>query len=172
MNVIDAAAEGAIGGLRLAAYVGALLVAFVALIALANDACGWLGGWFGAERSRCSGCSASRSRRSRSRWASRGRTPCRSAALLGVKTVLNEFIAYQQLGELMRAGALAPRSRGDRVLRALRLRELRLARDPARRARRPRPDAARRRRAPRAALDRRRARSPRFMTACVAGMLL
>ena len=30
--------------------------------------------------------------------------------LLGVKTVLNEFIAYQQLGELMRAGALSPRS--------------------------------------------------------------
>ena len=31
-------------------------------------------------------------------------------ALLGVKTVLNEFIAYQELGELMREGALSPRS--------------------------------------------------------------
>jgi CNT family concentrative nucleoside transporter len=30
--------------------------------------------------------------------------------LLGIKTVLNEFIAYQQLGELVAAGALAPRS--------------------------------------------------------------
>jgi hypothetical protein len=32
------------------------------------------------------------------------------AADLGVKTILNEFIAYQQLGELVREGALAPRS--------------------------------------------------------------
>jgi CNT family concentrative nucleoside transporter len=27
-----------------------------------------------------------------------------------VKTILNEFIAYQQLGELMRAGAITPRA--------------------------------------------------------------
>jgi hypothetical protein len=44
-----AAADGAISGLRLAAYVGALLIAFVALIAMANDACAWIGSWFGAE---------------------------------------------------------------------------------------------------------------------------
>jgi CNT family concentrative nucleoside transporter len=31
-------------------------------------------------------------------------------ALLGMKTVLNEFIAYGQLAELMATGALAPRS--------------------------------------------------------------
>ena len=35
-NMIDAAAAGAIAALRLAAYVGALLIAFVALIAMAN----------------------------------------------------------------------------------------------------------------------------------------
>ena len=44
-NVIDAAAQGATAGLRLAAYVGALLIAFVALIALVNDGLGGLGGW-------------------------------------------------------------------------------------------------------------------------------
>ncbi len=48
VNLIDAAATGAPSGLRLAAYVGALLLAFVALIALANDALAWLGGWVGA----------------------------------------------------------------------------------------------------------------------------
>ena len=31
-------------------------------------------------------------------------------ALLGVKTVLNEFLAYQELAELLRSGALSPRS--------------------------------------------------------------
>ena len=36
VNLIDAAAEGAIAGLRLAGYVGALLIAFVALIAMVN----------------------------------------------------------------------------------------------------------------------------------------
>ncbi|MCH2187531.1 NupC/NupG family nucleoside CNT transporter, partial [Myxococcota bacterium] len=32
-------------------------------------------------------------------------------ALLGIKTVLNEFIAYQQLGDLIAAGELSERSR-------------------------------------------------------------
>ena len=47
--MIDAAAQGATAGLRLAAYVGALLIAFVALIALVNDCLGGLGGWVGIE---------------------------------------------------------------------------------------------------------------------------
>jgi CNT family concentrative nucleoside transporter len=110
VNVIDAAAEGAIGGLRVAAYVGALLIAFVALIALVNDAIGFVGGWFGApdltlERmlgvllaplSLAMGVPA--------------QDAVRVGSLLGVKTVLNEFIAYQQLGELMRTGAVTPRA--------------------------------------------------------------
>ena len=48
-NVIDAAAEGAIAALRLAGYVGALLIAFVALIAMVNAGVGALGGLVGAE---------------------------------------------------------------------------------------------------------------------------
>jgi CNT family concentrative nucleoside transporter len=47
VNLIDAAAQGALAGLRLAAYVGALLIAFVALIALVNDLLGTLGGLVG-----------------------------------------------------------------------------------------------------------------------------
>ncbi|GAA3281121.1 NupC/NupG family nucleoside CNT transporter [Nesterenkonia halobia] len=47
-NVIDAAARGASDGLRLAANVGAMLLAFVALIALINLIIGQVGGWFGA----------------------------------------------------------------------------------------------------------------------------
>lgn len=48
-NVIDAAARGASDGLRLALNVGAMLLAFISLIALGNLVLGWVGGWFGAE---------------------------------------------------------------------------------------------------------------------------
>jgi concentrative nucleoside transporter, CNT family len=46
-NVIDAAASGAADGLRLAATIGAMLLAFISLIALANLILGGVGGWFG-----------------------------------------------------------------------------------------------------------------------------
>ncbi|WP_371185261.1 NupC/NupG family nucleoside CNT transporter [Thalassotalea maritima] len=49
VNVIDAAAEGASKGMMLALNVGAMLMAFVALIALLNGLIGWVGGFFGAE---------------------------------------------------------------------------------------------------------------------------
>lgn len=81
-NVIDAAATGAADGLRLALNVGAMLLAFIALIALLNAPIQWLGGhaWgqirarrsmAGCRRapvarssSRCRPCSAGSSRRS------------------------------------------------------------------------------------------------------------
>ncbi|MCY7777357.1 NupC/NupG family nucleoside CNT transporter [Bacillus haynesii] len=46
-NVIDAAAKGASTGLSLALNVGAMLLAFVALIAVLNGILGGIGGWFG-----------------------------------------------------------------------------------------------------------------------------
>ena len=46
-NVIDAAALGASSGLKLALNVGAMLLAFVGLIALVNLFFGEVGGWFG-----------------------------------------------------------------------------------------------------------------------------
>ena len=47
VNVIDAAASGAGSGLKLALNVGAMLLAFVGLIALVNGIFGGVGGWFG-----------------------------------------------------------------------------------------------------------------------------
>ena len=47
VNVIDAAASGAASGLKLAMNVGAMLLAFVGLIALVNGLFGGIGGWFG-----------------------------------------------------------------------------------------------------------------------------
>ncbi|MFG6136523.1 NupC/NupG family nucleoside CNT transporter [Halomonas sp. B23F22_10] len=46
-NVLDAAASGASSGLMLAANVGAMLLAFIGLIALLNGILGGIGGWFG-----------------------------------------------------------------------------------------------------------------------------
>ena len=48
-NVIDAAASGASSGMQLALNVGAMLLAFVALIALINGIVGWFGGLFGLD---------------------------------------------------------------------------------------------------------------------------
>jgi CNT family concentrative nucleoside transporter len=110
VNVIDAAALGALAGLRLAACVGALLVAFVALVAFANDMLAAVGGWVGV---------ADLSFQRILGWAFAplalliGVAPADATTvggLLGVKTVLNEFLAYQELSQLVADGAIAPRS--------------------------------------------------------------
>ncbi|MGJ8650672.1 MAG: NupC/NupG family nucleoside CNT transporter [Opitutaceae bacterium] len=49
VNVFDAAAHGAGDGLKLALNVGAMLIAFIGLIALINGMLGWAGGLFGYE---------------------------------------------------------------------------------------------------------------------------
>ncbi|MCH6256254.1 NupC/NupG family nucleoside CNT transporter [Puniceicoccaceae bacterium K14] len=48
-NIFDAAANGASDGLKLAANVGAMLLAFISLIALLNGVLGGVGAWFGYE---------------------------------------------------------------------------------------------------------------------------
>lgn len=47
VNVIDAAALGALQGMQLAFAIGALLLAFIGLIALMNGLIGWAGGFIG-----------------------------------------------------------------------------------------------------------------------------
>lgn len=49
INVIDAAAKGASVGLNIALQIGAMLLAFISLIALINLGLSWIGGWFGVE---------------------------------------------------------------------------------------------------------------------------
>jgi len=48
-NVLDAAAAGASSGMQLALNVGAMLLAFIGLIALLNNMVGGIGHWFGME---------------------------------------------------------------------------------------------------------------------------
>ena len=109
-NVIDAAAEGAIAALRLAGYVGALLIAFVALIAMANAGVGALGSLIGLEGmtlQRLFGYAFA------PLALLMGIAPADAlsvGSLLGVKTVLNEFLAYQDLAGLIESGTLSHRS--------------------------------------------------------------
>jgi CNT family concentrative nucleoside transporter len=49
VNVFEAVGNGARDGLMLALNVGAMLLAFIALIALLNGMIGGIGGWFGIE---------------------------------------------------------------------------------------------------------------------------
>jgi CNT family concentrative nucleoside transporter len=109
-NVIDAAAQGAMAGLRLAAYVGALLIAFVALIALVNDCLGGLGGWFGIEDLTLQRILGALLAPVAWLLGVPWQDATRVGGLLGVKTILNEFLAYLDLASLMREGVLQPRS--------------------------------------------------------------
>lgn len=108
VNAIDAAASGAVDGVRLALNIGGMLVAFVAIVHVANAALGWTGALVGV-----SGLSFERILGlALAPLAFVLGVPWHDAAtvgeMLGVKTVLNEFIAFQMLADA-RAG-LDPRS--------------------------------------------------------------
>jgi len=110
VNVIDAAAGGAIDGLRLGAFVGAMLIALVALVALMNGALSLAGGLVGIEGltfQRVLGVLLAP-------LAFVMGIPWSEAptvgSLLGIKTVLNEFLAYQELGVLVAGDAISERS--------------------------------------------------------------
>ena len=100
VNVIDAAARGAGDGLQLALNIGAMLIAFVALIALVNGMFGWVNsflpwfpaklqillGWLFAPAAWLMGVA----------W-----KDCLAIGdLLGTRFVLNEFVAFIRLGEI------------------------------------------------------------------------
>ena len=122
-NVIDAASRGAGEGLSLALNVGAMLLAFIALIALLNALLGWTSdfvhltsvlqswnwldagerlslqtvlGWILAPLAWLMG------------------VPWKDApeigALLGIKTAVNEFVAYLQMTTMITEEGLSPRS--------------------------------------------------------------
>lgn len=110
VNVIDAAARGASDGLRLALNVGAMLLAFIALIALGNAVLGLVGGWIGLEGLTLEGILgmllAPLAWILGVPWADAQAV----GQLLGLKTVLNEFVAYLSLSDLLAGDGLQPRS--------------------------------------------------------------
>lgn len=108
VNVIDAAARGAGDGLQLALNIGAMLIAFVSLIALVNGGMGWVHaqmGWFPESLQKLFGIIFAPVA-----WLLGVSWKDASAVgdMLGTRMVLNEFIAFLRLGELK--STLDPRS--------------------------------------------------------------
>ena len=114
-NVIEAAAEGASEGVKLALNVGAMLIAFIALVALFDASLGkvsdwiatvWTGfphltlqgilGWMLRPLAYLMGVP----------WAEADKV----GSLMGIKTVLNEFVAYAELEKMIKAGLLSERA--------------------------------------------------------------
>ena len=99
-NILMAAAEGAQTGVRLAVAVGAMVLAFVALVALANGLLGAVGGWFGAPdlsfQQILGWVFAPVMALMNVPWAE-AQT---AGGLFGTKLVLNEFVAFSHLGPL------------------------------------------------------------------------
>ncbi len=108
VNVIDAAAQGAGDGIQLCLNIAAMLIAFLALIALANGLLGWvhgLAGWVPDSLQKIFGIVFAPVA-----WLL-GVSWKDSAAignLLGTRLVLNEFIAFIDLGTIK--NQLDPRS--------------------------------------------------------------
>ena len=110
VNVIDAAAQGAGDGLRLALNIGAMLIAFIALIAMFNGILGWLHGfplfsWLPPTLERIFGVIfAPLAWIMGVSW----KDAADIGNLLGTRLVLNEFVAFTQLGPMK--AHLDPRS--------------------------------------------------------------
>jgi len=100
VNVIDAAARGAGDGLQLALNIGAMLIAFVALIALVNGLFGWVHGflpWFPDKMQTLLGwLFAPIAWLMGVAW----KDAMAVGDLLGTRLVLNEFVAFIRLGEM------------------------------------------------------------------------
>jgi len=100
-NALDAITQGTGDGIRLAVNVGGMLIVFLALTAMLNAALGWIGsallghalslellfGWAFSPLAWAMGVP--------------GADVTKVAQLLGQKTVLNEFVAYSYLAEML-----------------------------------------------------------------------
>jgi CNT family concentrative nucleoside transporter len=109
-NLIEAAAQGAQTGVRLAVAVGAMVLAFVALVALANGLLGWAGGLFGYPQLSFQGILGTLFSPVMYLLGIPWREAQVAGGLFGTKIVLNEFVAFIDLGHIQ-AGVLSDRSR-------------------------------------------------------------
>ncbi len=109
-NVIEAAAQGAQTGVKLAVAVGAMVLAFVALVALANGLLGWAGGLFGYPQLSFQGVLGAVFAPVMFLLGIPWSEAQVAGGLFGTKVVLNEFVAFIDLGAI-EAASLSDRTR-------------------------------------------------------------
>jgi CNT family concentrative nucleoside transporter len=109
-NIIMAAAQGAQTGVKLAVAVGAMVLAFVALVALANGILGGIGHWFGVQDLSFQKLIGYVFQPVMFLIGVPWREAGTAGGLFGTKLVLNEFVAFIDLGQ-MDAVTLSQRSR-------------------------------------------------------------
>lgn len=122
-NAFDAACQGTTQGMMLALNIGAMLITFLAFIALFNHVVGWIGAGTGLDGVVASATDGAYESLSLEFLFGMVFAPIAwiigvgfgdlmaFGQLLGVKLVANEFVAYEQLGDMIRAqGILTERS--------------------------------------------------------------
>jgi CNT family concentrative nucleoside transporter len=109
-NIIMAAASGAQTGVKLAVAVGAMVLAFVALVALANGLLGGIGGWFGHPNLSFQAIVGTVFAPIMYLIGVPWNEADVAGGLFGTKIVLNEFVAFIDLGQIA-ATQLSDRSR-------------------------------------------------------------
>lgn len=110
-NWIQSITDASMEGFKLAVGIGVALIAFISLLAMLNGATGWVGSWFGLESLRLEQFAG---------WMFvpfaflMGVSPAdvaEVAELLGLRLLVTEVPAYQQLASLIQGGTLSsPRS--------------------------------------------------------------
>ena len=114
VNALDAASRGAMSVVKICGYIAASLIAFIAFIAFVNGVLGWLGALVGFEEAAGVALSfeyiASKVFKPvawlmGAPWEDCGQV----GELIALKTILNEFVAYSRLQEMMEAGQLSSR---------------------------------------------------------------
>lgn len=122
VNLIDALANGASEGLKLALNIGGMLLAFIALIAALNGLLGWVGDFSGLNGLIATSTNGNFDSLSMEfllgqifrvfaffmgvDWAESSLV----GSLVGTKLVVNEFVAYSGLQEFMGSGVLSKKS--------------------------------------------------------------
>ena len=100
-NVIDAAAVGASDGLKLAVNVGAMLLSFIALIALLNGILGGITGLFGFDNVTLEGILGYVFAPLAFLIGVPWDEAVRAGSFIGQKLILNEFVAYSNFGPVI-----------------------------------------------------------------------
>lgn len=106
-SIIEAAASGAMTGLKIAAGVATVVMAFVAIIALINGIIGGVGGWFGYGHATLEGIFGYMLAPLAWIMGVDWSDATLAGSLIGQKLAINEFVAYLNLSPyLQTAGAL------------------------------------------------------------------